>query len=187
MTPTVIVASGHLTDAPDRPQPRFPESEVGRVELDIARILDSWGVGEGTTLITGGARGADLICAEGALERGGGVVLVLAEDVDSFVRRSVDGSDPSWRDRFDAARRRASEVHVLDPASSDPGVGMHDAANRRMIELARDASGEAGPRAIVVWNGEEGDGPGGTRDFLRRMGVTGPGERVAIVDPTPRR
>ena len=30
-SPRVVLASGHMVDAPDRTTPRFPPSEVGRV------------------------------------------------------------------------------------------------------------------------------------------------------------
>jgi hypothetical protein len=39
---------------------------------------------------------------------------------------------------------------------------------------------------VIVWNGQEGDGPGGTRDFVRRLGHSGPDERVEVIDPTRR-
>ena len=57
-------------------------------------------------------------------------------------------------------------------------------ANARVIELARSMSDE--PHAAVVWNGEGGDGQGGTHDFVERLGHHGPGASVAIIDPTPR-
>ena len=50
-----------------------------------------------------------------------------------------------------------------------------------MIEIARELDPE--PHALLVWNGQEGDGPGGTRDFIAQLGYDGPGERVRIIDP----
>jgi uncharacterized protein len=56
--------------------------------------------------------------------------------------------------------------------------------NARMIEIARERSGD--PYALVVWNGQEGDGPGGTRDFVTRLGHSTPNARLRVIDPTGR-
>jgi hypothetical protein len=38
-----------------------------------------------------------------------------------------------------------------------------------------------------VWNGEKGDGPGGTSDFVARLGRVSGDERVVVIDPTPQK
>jgi hypothetical protein len=45
---------------------------------------------------------------------------------------------------------------------------------------------EDAPHAVIVWNGHEGDGPGGTRDFVAQLGHKGPGPSVRVIDPTRR-
>lgn len=187
--PQVILVSGHLTDAPGRPERRFEETEVARVARDVHRVLEHWGVGPGTTLVCGGGRGADLIGAEEALALGADVVLCLAQPPDAFARQSVAGADPSWPARFDAVRERAAAVEVL-PEDQHPGNdgSIHAATNTWMISRARLLGGGVEPRVVVVWNGREGDGPGGTRDFLRQLGIEKPqADRLAIIDPTHRR
>ena len=57
------------------------------------------------------------------------------------------------------------------------------AANARVVEVARSLSDA--PYAIVVWNGEGGDGPGGTLDLIERLGKHVTDSSIAIVDPTP--
>ena len=52
-------------------------------------------------------------------------------------------------------------------------------------ETARTLAGGP-PHTLVVWNGREGDGPGGTRDFVQQLGLTGPAPNVRVIDPTPR-
>lgn len=178
--PTVIVASGHMIDGPDRAAPRFPPSEVPRVTAGVERALADWDAGPATTLICGGARGADLIAAERALARGARVRLVLALAVDEFVRRSVALPDTDWEARFRRVLRRA-EVEVVDGPDDEQVFAR---ANARMIELARAL--DERPHAIVVWDGREGDGPGGTRDLMTRLGYGGPDERLRVIDPTPR-
>src|SRR5581483_5790006 len=180
MADRAVVVSGHMVDAPDRPRPRFPPDQVPRVSAAISAALTGWGMGFGTTLITGAARGADIIAAEAALARSARVRVVLALPREEFERRSVDLPGADWVERFRLVLDQA-EVEVIYGPYDDAAFGR---ANARMIEVARGV--DQSPFAVVVWNGQEGDGPGGTRDFVRRLGYTGPDEHVCVIDPTPR-
>ena len=174
-----VVVSGHMVDAPDRPQPRFPPEEVPRVAAEVRGQLERWGVGPGTTLLTGGARGADIIAAEAALERGAAVRLVLARAPADFVSDSVALPHTDWEERFRALLDRPQvDVEVVGGAEDD----VYERTNERIVERARAIDDH--PLALVVWDGEEGDGPGGTSDFVARLSrVSGDG-RVITVDPT---
>ena len=111
--PKAVLASGHLIDAPGRTPPRFPPEQVPRVTARARQALEGWGVGPGTTVVTGGARGADLIVGEEALARGAGIVVCLALPPEEFTRRSVELPHSDWVGRF---RRllKASEVRRPD-------------------------------------------------------------------------
>ena len=176
----MVVVSGHMVDAPGRPRPRFPPDQVARVDAEVREALEQWGVDGSTTLVTGGARGADLLAAEAASERGAKVWLVLALPPDEFEARSValDGTD--WARRFRTALAEADEVEIVE---HPPDADVFARTNTRMIEIARSLDPE--PHALIVWNGQEGDGPGGTRDFIAQLGHSEPGERVRVIDPTP--
>ena len=174
------MVSGHMVDAPNRSRPRFPPHQVPRVSAAIHSAFDAWKIGSGMTLITGAARGADLIAAEQALERSARVLVVLALPQEEFERRSVALPNTDWVERFRAVLDR-SEIEVLDGPHDDSAFGR---ANARMIQIARGL--DERPYALVVWNGQEGDGPGGTRDFVQRLGYTDPDEHVCVIDPTPR-
>jgi len=175
-SPRVVVVSGHMVDAPGRPEPRFPPDQVARVAAEVREAFDDWAVDGSTTLITGGARGADLLAAEAARDRGAEVRVMLALPPDEFEARSV-GTD--WADRFRTALA-AAEVEVI---GHPPDDDVFARTNAHMIEIARALDPE--PHALIVWDGREGDGPGGTRDFIAQLGYEGPGERVRIIDPTP--
>jgi hypothetical protein len=71
-----------MVDRPGRLRLRFPAEQV-------RDQLERCGVGPGTTFLTGGAHGADIIAAEAALERGVAVRLVLAREPGDFVSDSV--------------------------------------------------------------------------------------------------
>jgi hypothetical protein len=80
----------------------------------------------------------------------------------------------------DGARRfrellREADVEVVDGA----GDAVFMLTNARLIEVARGL--DEHPCAIVVWDGRRGDGPGGTADFVRRLGAAG--ERLVVIDP----
>ena len=42
--PHVVVAGGHMVDAPDRPRPRFPSDQVERVAGEVRATLERWQV-----------------------------------------------------------------------------------------------------------------------------------------------
>ena len=180
--PRVVLGTGHMVDLPDRPEPRFPADQVPRVTDEVRAALATWQVGRESTIVCGGARGADLIVAEEAHARGARVVLCLALPPDEFVERSVDIPGTDWTARFQRIAQVA-DTRVLDGTAGgrDDVFGR---ANAWMVEVAR--SLDESPHAIVVWNGRKGDGPGGTKDMVWHLGVQGPGPRVRVIDPTPR-
>ena len=178
VTPGVVVVSGHMVDTPDRPRPRFPPKQVPRVAGEVRTALERWNVGPGTTLVTGGARGADIVAAEAALARGARLRLVLARRPDEFVKGSVALPGTDWAERFYALLGLA-DIEIVD----GPDDNVYARTNDRIIAVARGIDDR--PRAIIVWNGEAGDGPGGTSDFVTRLGDTADDECLVIIDPTP--
>jgi hypothetical protein len=182
MSARVVVGSGHMVDMPDRGDARFPPDQVARVTSEIRAALDAWGVGPETTVVTGGANGADIIVAEECLARGARAVICLALPPDEFESRSVEGRDGEWTGRFRSLLDRAEVRTLPDPPSGDE---LYAKTNRWIVETARSLDGDQ-PHALVVWNGKEGDGPGGTRDFVRLLGFSGPAPNVRVIDPTPR-
>jgi hypothetical protein len=181
--PAVVVVSGHMVDTPDRVVPRFPPGQVDRVSAEVARVLAAWQVGPGTVIVTGGARGADIIVAEAGLARGAAVKMCLALPPDEFQRRSVELPDSDWTRRFRTLLEVADVETVSAEASADEGE-IFARANRRLVEVARAIASR--PHGLLVWNGEAGDGRGGTRDFVHQLGYQAPDRRVHVIDPTPR-
>jgi hypothetical protein len=177
----VLIATGHVLDAHDRSMPRFPPDQLGRVTAEVRAALTGWDIGPETVVMSGGARGADIVVCEEALARGAKVLLRLALEPDDFERRSVALPGTDWSERF---RRllAASEVEVLENAG---GGDVFARTNAWIIETAREISADP-PLAIVVWNGREGDGPGGTRDLVTRLGTGDIPGRIRVIDPTRR-
>ena len=187
----VLVASGHMIDAPDRPSPRFPPEKEAPVRERIAAVLDAWGVGEDDLAICGGARGADILFAEACLERRMHVRLSIPTPQPEFLAASVrlDGTD--WEDRFFALQDSCESVYQAERLGAAPhGMSVYARNNRWIINTAlaeadADPSGRSGQRlhALLVWDERPtGDGPGGTSDFA--AAVTRLGGRLRIVNPT---
>ncbi|MER6949534.1 hypothetical protein ABT294_36530 [Nonomuraea sp. NPDC000554] len=177
--PRALLISGHLVDAPGRPAERFPQRLASRVRDEMSAVLDGWAIGPGTTVITGGARGADIIGAEQGVLRGAHLVLCLALPVKELERRSVELLGTDWLDRFHRLLPRA-DVRVL-PGRAVAGDEVFARANQWMVETARDLDPD--PFALVVWDGKEGDGPGGTSDLVRRLGHPMDDPRLRVIDP----
>lgn len=179
-----LLVSGHLIDAADRAAARFPQHRASWVADRVGRVFDEWGVGPATTVICGGARGADIIGAEAGLARGAALVLCLAMPPVEFERRSVELADTDWSERF----RRLLAIADVRVLPAVPGQAADDDArfartNEWMVDLAHEL--DPSPRAVIVWNGGSADGPGGTADLIARLGY-GPGDdRMSIIDPTP--
>jgi NAD(P)-dependent dehydrogenase (short-subunit alcohol dehydrogenase family) len=176
---TSVVVSGHMVDEPGRESPRFPAERVPVVTARIRAVLAAWEVGPATTVVSGGARGADIIVAEEALDRGAQVVLCLALEPEEFEQASVAIADTDWSERFRRLLRRA-EVRVLEHGSPDDPA-LYARTNRWLLDVAR-SFGE--PKVILVWNGQRGDGPGGTEEFARLAGPDEPDpDRIRVIDP----
>lgn len=181
----ILVYGGHLTDAPDRPEARFPEAKAKAVRRWIDAHLERWRAGPGWLAIGGAARGADLLIVEACLARGMDVAMHLALPVDEYRARSVRGGDPEaeWEERF----RRLVEAHgarvqvlIMPEGIARPDEHVFEASNRWIAESARARGPRAAIHALAVWDERPGTGgPGGTADLVDRMREF----EVTIVNP----
>lgn len=179
----VVLVSGHMVDAADRPTPRFPPSRVPWVTDRVRETFDNWRVGPGTTVISGGARGADIIGAEEGYSRGAHVMLCLALPADEFRRRSVDLPGTDWGSRFRRLLSVAEVRELTAVATVADGDEVFARTNEWMVDLALQMDTQ--PHAIIVWDGMVGDGPGGTSDLIQLLGYRIDGPRIRVIDPTP--
>ena len=176
---SVTVASGHLTDAPDRKVPRFPETRVDAVTARVRSWLMARSMGSEDLLICGGARGGDLIAAEAAHECGATVWIMLAHPPDEFERTSVAGSDDRWVDTFWWMLQRAPCWTI--PTYRTTNVDVYAATNTWMLEVAEFQSRPLPPRLLAVWDGLPAAQPGGTADMVDQSRAAG--ADVEIVEP----
>ena len=108
-----MLFSGHMIDAPGREEPRFPASKEPVAAEAIAKLLNSAEIGANSSdlAICGGACGGDLLFAEACLARGMRLELYIPFDEPTFLAKSVDFAGGEWRERFYAAKAKAT-LHV---------------------------------------------------------------------------
>jgi hypothetical protein len=169
----VALFSGHMIDAPGREKPRFPPDKEPIAARAIAETLADLLLGSADLAICGGACGGDLLFAEAALARGAHLELYIPFDEPTFLEKSVDFADRYWRARYFAAK--APAVLHIAPNELDPireGEDAYERNNMWMLDSALRFGADA-VDFVCLWNGEGGDGPGGTlhmMDAVRKLG-----------------
>jgi hypothetical protein len=169
----VILFSGHMIDAPGRAKARFPPSLEPRVASAVRETLAELDAGAGDLGISSAACGGDILFDEAALERSVPLRLYLPFEEDTFLQKSVEFADSDWPHRYRAVVSRA-ELFIapreLGPLLKD--VDPYERTNLWMLGEARRIAGDK-LTFICVWDGEAGDGPGGTKHMMSAVREAG--------------
>lgn len=177
----VLVFTGHMVDKPDRIPPRFPAAAEPSAHSMIRECVERYarhpdGVAVG---LAGGACGGDILFHEICAELGIPTRLYLALPKDQFVAASVGGRAGGWERRFWELCKRIAP-RELQPDKDLPrwlhSRDHYDIWRRCNVWLMQAALAEGAERVTVValWDGQEGDGPGGAKDLFEtaaRMGA----------------
>jgi hypothetical protein len=170
----IVVFSGHRVDLPDMTV-RFPQSCVDAARAEIrARLRDL----DPTLGIAAAASGGDIIFHEACRDLGIPTYVLLAIPPDKFVTESVAPSGGGWVNRFWSLINVKQSEHALAVLSDgetsqrklDDSIWAR--ANAWMIEEAVSRN-PARLTVLALWNGEEGEGPGGTRNFIELAKAAG--------------
>lgn len=184
----IIVSTGHRLDQPERQTPRFPpgKEEAARRELAATVSKEIDGV-EGTVQgIAGLASGNDILFHEVCKELGVPTRAGLAIPRAAYVRKSVADAGADWVDRFNVlcdelSPHVLSDTEELPPWVADrPDYGVFQRGNIWILEWAF-AQPNTDVTLIALWNGQEGDGPGGTADMVRLARQRG--AKAVVIDP----
>lgn len=171
--PPVMMFAGHMVDRPDRRQPRFPPELEPVVAPAIHSRLESM---EPPIAFASAACGADLLFLEAVLDLGGEAHVVLPYDVDQFEVDSVNILPSSdWQRRFRRVLDQATRVVVGSDRCGTASPSIYEYGNLLLRGLAtmRASQLEAELRGMVVWDGQSGDGPGGTAALVREWQACG--------------
>lgn len=159
----VIVFSGHIVDAVDRPDERFPARCVPQAAQRIDAALSTMKAGKADLAITQGSAGGDILFVESCLAHGVPVQLMLPVPEGEFIDRSIaqmtNGDD--WKRRYLAARATLATTPAVMPRA--PG-NVFERCNRWMLATAQ-ASGASATELVCLWNGARGDA-GGTAHMV---------------------
>ena len=171
----VLLFTGHRIDSVGRAKPRFPAAKesVAREAIRSA-IADEKNITDGQLLgVAGGANGGDILFLEACEELGLQSEMLLAVPENQFIEASVDNEDKSWVRRFNAQLQQHPNAPVLAQSTELPKwlrfKRGYDVWQRNNLWLLSEALCTPAPRnltLIALWDGESGDGPGGTEHMV---------------------
>ena len=180
--PCVLAYFGHMVDADNRPTTRLPASKVGGLRKVIRSRIEKFGNLHG---FGQAACGTDLIVLEELVRRDLTATVVLPFPEADFVELSVGDK---WTERF-AKLRQYKRIEFAPPLKPQrpPDQELPRAladANRQVQRLAMEFARRLDETQIIVlavWDGEKGDGPGGTADAVALW--RDEGFDVDVIDP----
>jgi class 3 adenylate cyclase/tetratricopeptide (TPR) repeat protein len=178
--PRVVTFTGHMIDAPGRMSPRFPPELEPMVREAIRERLEKVDAGMG---YSSAACGSDILFLEEILQRGGEAHVVLPYNKSDFRRDSVEGvGGAGWGDRFERVLERTTRFLEASEHQVEGGSVAYDYANLLLHGLASIRAGQLETELVpmAVWDGQPGDGPGGTASIVKRWRKLG--LQVEVID-----
>jgi hypothetical protein len=170
----VLLFTGHRIDSAKRAKPRFPaEKESVAREAIRTAVAQEKDLTSGSMVgIAGGANGGDILFLEVCDDLGIKTEMLLALPENQFIEASVDNEDKSWLRRFHAQLANHPNTPMLAESPELPKWLQfkrgYDIWQRNNLWLLSEALCLA-PRnltVIALWDGESGDGPGGTEHMV---------------------
>jgi tetratricopeptide (TPR) repeat protein len=169
----VLLFSGHMVDAPDRKEARFPADKEPIAAASIARALDEMGADARDMAYCQAAAGGDLLFLEACQQRGVRCNVLLPFEEPEFIERSVTSSadGKKWCDRFYAVKEKLLVPMRIMPDELGPLPKAANAFERCNLWLLYSALAGGIPkvRFLTLWNGGGGDAPGGTAHMYNEV------------------
>ena len=178
----VLLFTGHRLDAPGRTSPRFPAAAERLAEEMITAAITTELAGTNGPVagLAGGASGGDILFHEIASRLGVPTELYLALPPAEYCAASVADAGEEWIARFEALCDGLPIRLLPREAHRDArGLSVWERNNLWLLDSAFAWTG-GGTSLLALWNGEGGDGPGGTADMVARARAGG--ARVALID-----
>lgn len=170
----LVLFTGHRIDAATRKNPRFPASKEGVARNAIRSALEEEkNITSGSMLgVAGGANGGDILFLEVCDDLGIKTEMLLALPENQFIEASVDNEDKSWLRRFHAQLEKHPNTSVLADSPELPKWLQfkrgYDIWQRNNLWLLSEALCRVPKNLTVIglWDGQAGDGPGGTEHMI---------------------
>ncbi|WP_149274912.1 tetratricopeptide repeat-containing protein [Pareuzebyella sediminis] len=175
----VIMFTGHMIDAEDRKEPRFPKDREAEVRKKIKAAVEAIRKAspEKNFLgISGGACGGDILFLEVCKELGIEMKMYLALPAEKYIVESVQFAGNNWVKRFyELYEDKNTEIDILAETKELP-VWLQEKKNysfweRNNLWLLNTALSFGGRHLnlVAVWDGKGGDGPGGTEHMIKEI------------------
>jgi tetratricopeptide (TPR) repeat protein len=169
----VVLFSGHMMDAPQRPVPRFAPALEPAAAQAIEAELAHLATGPEDLALCQAAAGGDLLFLEACQRRGMHVQVLLplpeAEFIDRSVRFAQNGDD--WALRYYAVQAglKTPPRVLADELGPGPGsTSVFERCNQWLLHTAL-AWGVERLHFVCLWDGGGGDGPGGTAHMVQEV------------------
>ena len=176
----VFLFSGHMIDAPDRKDPRFPADKEKIAAVAIAAKLDELKAGPEDLAFCGGACGGELLFAEACLERGVRLDVRIPFDEPTFLQKSVAFAGHGWVERYyNMKSNERTRLYVMsDELGPSPKNASPYARNNLWQLYTALTWGPDKVRFIFLWDRQGGNEPGSiehayrtAQKYLRRIYV----------------
>jgi hypothetical protein len=171
----VFLFSGHMIDGEERRDgrkpPRFPPHKEQSARAAIAEKLESLTAGPEDLAICGGACGGDTLFLEACRERGLRLQIHIQYEEPEFLKASVGFAGVDWVERFYRLKEYPNASVLVMPDELGPvprGVNTYERNNLWQLYTAL-SFGPEKVRFLGLWNGEGGDGPGGTKHMVETV------------------
>jgi hypothetical protein len=174
-SPRVILFTGHRIDAPDRQKPRFPPDQEDQARaMILAAVSQEKAKAAGKLLgISGGASGGDILFHEVCEELDIPTKMYLVLPKIEYIKASVADGGPRWVERFKRLFDQ-KQPEILSDSGELPrwlrakkDYSIWQRSNLWMLYTALAISHD-NLTLLALWNGQAGDGPGGTEDMVER-------------------
>ncbi len=175
-----LLFTGHMIDKKDRATPRFPESIEGEVRAAIKEAVQGQKdkYGDRLKAIAGGACGGDIIFHEVCAELGVEAELFLVLPREQFIVESVEFAGNKWVERFDDLFQKLPKK-ILSKTKDLPkwlqskvDYTIWERNNLWMLNSAL-VCGGINMTMIGLWDGQGGDGAGGTQHMVQAAKARG--------------
>ena len=165
--PPLVVCVGHMIDRPQRAVPRFPTELEGAVARALRERLRRVRPGAG---YASAACGTDILFLEAMLAEEQEFHVILPFPAAQFLRTSVElvpGGD--WRRRFDRVLSAAASVTVASDHHARGSTSEFVYANLILTGMAALHARRLETKLVgfAVWDGQAGDGAGGTGSVVQ--------------------
>jgi hypothetical protein len=173
-----LLFTGHMIDLPERESPRFPPASETAARVRIGAEIDRTGTAQVGRGFASAARGGDILFHEECRRRDLQTEIVLPFGPQEFIKKSVAGAEGgNWEARFWDLWNRTAEEHrvVLNLPVEDQSFAE---CNTELLHRAQQFDQV---HLIALWDGQGGDGPGGTADMVGKLEKSG--DKPAIIAP----